>query len=348
MTVSLAATPIICNEGTYRLMTEPQEDSIVSLADRQLLARLLRFSHPAMATRFEVYLLDEDPVDAREASQAVFDRIDQLEQCLSYFIPYSDISRLNRRPPGEPLRVGADTLACLEIARQIHEQTEGAFDVTAGNLLTGRRPWDQDQDIPRGGEMPPEGGGPVPVGMDLIALNCERLEVARRTEHVGIDLGGMGKGYALDLARCILQDWEVATALIHSGQSTMLPLGVPPDKPGWPMRILDPRNERDVLAHFHLQDAAISVSALQQTPTILDPAIGEEPRHWLGAWAIAPTATRADALSTAFMVMTETQIEQYCREHSDTCALVAVVETGKATVKPFGEWQSFDFLPANG
>ena len=48
------------------------------------------------------------------------------------------------------------------------------------------------------------------------------------------------------------------------------------------------------------------------------------------------------------MVMTETQIEQYCREHSDTCALVAVVETGKATVKPFGEWQSFDFLPANG
>ena len=293
-----------------------------------------------MATVFEI-LLFENSVDAELVSNAIFEEIDRIEQELSYFIPSSDIFRFNRLQAGQPLRLGVSAFDCITLAKEVYTQTNGAFDPTAGALIAGRKPWDEQEENPIGGIVPPESEEMVQVGMDAIAIDTESHSATKLADGVTIDLGGIGKGYALDQAKTILEDWGIETALIHAGQSTSLPLGAPPDQKAWPMRILDPRNEKDELARFELQNMVISASASINDSHILDPFTGAPVEKRLGAWAIAATGATADALSTAFMVMDSENIRRYCEEHSDVWAFLVEIENNQLGIKYFGDWKRF-------
>jgi thiamine biosynthesis lipoprotein len=185
---------------------------------------LCRFSHDAMATTFEICLLYENSVDAEQASLAAFEEIDWIEQQISYFIPSSDVARINRLSAGESLRVGIAAYECVALAKRLFDETDGAFDITAGALLDGRRPWDENAEVPLG-VLPPEIDGPVHIGMDLLVLQAETLSVGVLSDNVAIDLGGVGKGYAVDQAKKVLHDWGVETAFVSAGQSTMSGIG---------------------------------------------------------------------------------------------------------------------------
>ncbi len=293
-----------------------------------------------MATVFEM-LLFEDAVDSELVSNAIFEEIDRIEQELSYFIPSSDIFRFNRLPAGQALRLGVSAFDCTTLAKEVYTQTNGAFDPTAGALISGRRPWDEQEENPIGGIVPPESEERVQVGMDAIAIDTESHSAVKLADGVTIDLGGIGKGYALDQAKIIFDDWGIETALIHAGQSTSLPIGTRPGNIAWPMRILDPRNEKDELARFELQNMAISASAAINDSHILDPFTGAPVGKRLGAWAIAATGAMADALSTAFMVMDSENIQRYCEEHSDVWAFLVENGNDRCRSKYFGDWNRF-------
>ncbi len=94
-----------------------------------------RFSHEAMATVFEVYVVHADERYAAQAAQAAFDLTDRLEQELSRFLSNSDITRVNHLAAGESTRVSLSTLECLAIARHVFDLTGGAFDVSIGTGL---------------------------------------------------------------------------------------------------------------------------------------------------------------------------------------------------------------------
>ena len=300
-----------------------------------------------MATNFELCVLDEDAMDAKLAGDAAFEEVDRLEQELSYFIPYSDVSRINALAAGQSVRVSAETFECLSIAKEIHEQTAGAFDPTVGPVLRGRRPWDEDEDIPVGGAVVPESGQAVAVGMEQVSLNSDLLAVGLTADGVEIDLGGIGKGYALDRAVLVLIDWGVTTALLHCGQSTMVPIGLAEPYGGWPMRLLNPVNEKDELGCFCLRDAVVSCSVADESGHILDPQSGEPVSKWLGVWAIAPTAAVADALSTAFSVMGAKEIDDFCRDHPEISAMLVDREKDQPILRAFGDWDRFDFKAAH-
>ena len=333
-------------EGSGRL-NNPNHLNDAPIADPQLARRLLRFSHKAMATNFELCVLNEEAMEARLAGNAAFEEIDRLEQELSYFIPYSDVSRINALAAGQSVRVSAETFECLSIAKEIHEQTSGAFDPTVGAVLTGRRPWDEDEDIPIGGTPPPVSDQAVAVGMEQVSLNSDLLAVGVTADGVEIDLGGIGKGYALDRAVRVLVDWGITTALLHCGQSTMVPIGHAEPYGGWPMRFLNPVNEKEEMGHFCLRDAVVSCSVADASGHILDPQSGEPVARWLGAWAIAPTAAVADALSTAFSVMGAKEVDQFCRDHPEISAMLVEPEKDRPVLRAFGDWTRFDFKAAH-
>ncbi len=127
-----------------------------------------RFSHAAMATVFEVHCAHPDPAYARQAAQAAFDLVDRLEGELSRFIANSDVSRINHLAVGESTRVSPGTMECLEIAWHLHALTGGAFDVTIGS------------------------------GIGRLELVPEDFTVLAREGGARLDLGGIGKGYAVD------------------------------------------------------------------------------------------------------------------------------------------------------
>ena len=278
-----------------------------------------RFAHEAMATTFEVFIPHSDPCYAEQAAWAAFHELDRLEQELSRYVPNSDISRLNGLSANQSLRVGVDAFECLRLCARVSAETNGAFDVTIGPLLdcwlgknrVKRFPSENELDVAR-----------QRTGMHRIEFDEGRHAVRLRASPVRIDLGGVGKGYAVDRMAALLREWSIEAALIHGGFSTVLGIGAPPGTEGWPITVSNPTDCRETLARFHLRDRAVSGSGLRKGRHIINPRTARPVEDKRAAWCFAPDAATADALSTAFMVMTAEEIGQYCSSHPDIAAII--------------------------
>lgn len=272
-------------------------DSCLAIERPRELGDVRRFSHEAMATVFEVYAVHPDKGYAAQAAQAAFDLTDRLERELSRFVPNSDITRINRLAAGESTRVSPTTLECLVIARHMLELTHGAFDIAIG------------------------------TGLPSLELDAGDFMVRATTDDVRIDLGGIGKGYAVDLMAELLEEWGIQVALVHGGFSSVLALDAPEDRDGWPLTLSDPAAPSRVLARLSVRQKALGASGLRKGDHIVDPRTGHPAGGRIAAWVSVPrprvaegsgAAHRAaagavtDALTTAFMLLSLEEIRELC------------------------------------
>jgi len=160
---------------------------------------------------------------------------------------------------------------------------------------------------------------------------------------VQIDLGGIGKGYAVDRMAELFREWSINTVLISGGYSSVLALDAPPGTKGWPLTLSNPGNRRQVLARPYLQNRALSGSGIQKGGHIIDPRTAQPVEGRCAAWSSAPHAATADALSTAFMIMSPEEITQYCSRHPNAPAMIILQEqdekTQEGTILHFGRWK---------
>ena len=298
-----------------------------------------RFAHRAMATEFEVFIVHTDGPYAEQAAGAAFEALDQLERELSRYIENSDVSRINNLDGDAPLAIGLAAFECLQQCVRIHAETGGVFDVTVGGLvdcwrrsrLEGRAPSQEELTDAR-----------RRTGMNRLELDETRHTVRLRGGSVRVDLGGIGKGYAVDRMAAVLREWDIEQALINGGHSSVLALGAPPDFRGWPLTLDHPRETRRVLGRVQLRQRALGASGLRKGPHVIDPRTGRPLQGDRAAWCCTTTAVRADALSTAFLVMTPDEVGRYCARAADTRALLVVDEGPPDTVREriwqFGPW----------
>jgi FAD:protein FMN transferase len=300
---------------------------------------ILRLARHAMATRFELVLSGENPAALRAAGEEALDEIERLEAQLSLFRPSSEIARVNARAPYESVRVTPAVLGLLQHARQLSDETGGAFDVTIAPLMrcwgfqggTGHLP--QASDLAAAREL---------VGMGLVHLDPTAGTVRFERPGVMIDLGAIGKGYAIDRAVELLREAGVESALIHGGTSTVYGLGHPPDADCWKVEVPGPSTLHARLAEklshepsskpahlssnanpgppestapfavVSLRDESLSVSAIwgkffhsngQNFGHIIDPRSGQPANRAILSAVILPSATETDALSTALLTV---------------------------------------------
>lgn len=321
-------------------MTQPQGEPHFVRSDWDSITGILRFSHEAMATTFEVIILHEDARYAEQAAQAAFDKLDQLEQDLSQYIENSDISRINNLTAGQSIRVSLETFECLRLSRRINAETNGAFDITIGSLMSCWLNPDKSLRIPSKEEL---NIARQRTGMDLFKLDESQYTVELLRDSVQIDLGGIGKGYAIEKMAELLGDWSIDVALIHGGYSSALAVGSPPGTKGWPVTLSNPRNRKQTLAGLFLKNQALSGSGVQKGRHIIDPRTARPVEGRCAAWACACDAATADALSTAFMVMSPDQVRRYCSGHPDVLAMLILHEKTKKKQKEkilhFGKWK---------
>lgn len=336
-------------------MTKPPQETRFVDRNCALIEGMKRFSHEAMATTYELLIVHEDERYAAQAAVAAFDELDRLEGELSRFLENSDVTRINNLPANQPLQLGLDTFECLKIAQRVYTDTNGAFDITIGTLLkcwrnddgSLRQPSPKEIDIAR-----------MHTGTNLFELNEAEHTVMLSAGGVQIDLGGIGKGYAVDRVAELLRDWSIDVALISGGYSSVLALDAPPGKKGWPLTTTNPTGDKEILARPSLRDAALSGSGVQKGGHIIDPRTAEPVEGRRAAWSSAADATTGDALSTAFMIMGIDEIEKYCSSHPDTLAMVILEAedekpTGRGASRPlrdlaaqslqkilrFGQWE---------
>jgi thiamine biosynthesis lipoprotein len=282
------------------------------------LADVRRFSHEAMHTLFEVYAVHPDPRYAAQAAQAAFDLVDRLERELSRFVHNSDVFRINELGAGEATQVSPTTLECLVIARHVFELTEGTFDISIG------------------------------TGLRSLELDPEAFEVRAAADGVRIDLGAIGKGYAIDLAAELLEEWGVTTALVHGGFSSVLALEPPSGLDGWPLTLSDPVQPSRVLERIVGRQVALGASGVRKKDHIRDPRSGEPVHGRLATWAVVPRpdpATRrdgprlaagavADAVTTALMMLAPETIATLCAQTPGLEAWVLLEPADRAGGEP--------------
>lgn len=295
-----------------------------------------RFAHEAMATTFEVFVAGEDRAYAGQAADAAFAAIDQVEQELSAFIESSDVARINRLDAGQAAPVGLHALACLQAATKVARDTGGAFDVTIGPLMACWRNPDKSPRQPAESEL---AAARARVGMGLLEIDEAARTVRVKTAGVRVDLGGIGKGYALDCAAGLFEDWGIASVLLNAGGSTVLAVEPPPGKPGWPVGVGGVGDDPLPPETLALRRKALSGSGIAiKGRHIMDPHTGKPVDDKRAAWSLCTRAVEADALSTAFMVMTPEAVEQYCRAHPGVSALLVMDRGGEAVRRRFGPW----------
>jgi thiamine biosynthesis lipoprotein len=244
-----------------------------------------------MATVFEVVTAHEDRAYAGQAAHAAFSLLDRLEQELSHFRPNSDIARINTLRAGHATRVSPATMECLVIARHVFDLTEGAFDVALAS------------------------------GLERLELDADTLTVRAHAEGVRLDLGGIGKGFAVDLMTELVEDWGLERSLVHGGQSSVAALEPPPAQEGWLLRLSAPRVSAPK-PRIRVRQQALSASGVCEQAHIVDPRSGLRVAEG-AVWVILPrdaergrrAATVADALSTAFMLLPPDRIVELCRQN---------------------------------
>lgn len=281
-----------------------------------------RSSHTAMASPCDIFIIGEEEAYARQACRIAFEEMDRVEKELSRFIPYSDISRINSLAAGESVPVGQETMDCLKLAARICAETGGALDVTVGALMNCFRDEEGSRRVPPVEEL---AAARSLVGMQALDIHSESHSVGVTRAGVTLDLGAIGKGHGVDRMAEMLREYSIGCAMVHSGTSSICAIGAPPDTEGWGMHLRDPEGKRETLGMIRLKDRCMGGSGVPpEGPHILDPRTGEFVEGKLAAWVTAPSAALADAISTAFMVMSLDEIGQYCRTHPEIWAAVAL------------------------
>lgn len=291
--------------------------------------RLISFrrSQLIMGTTLEITIYVDNRRNADRIFSLAFSEAARIENLLSTYIEDSEISRLNLYAKSKPLVISIEVIDLLARSKEITRETRGAFDITVAPLI---RLWKEaagKNELPSINEIYK---AKERVGAHYIEMNLEKQEV-RLPEGVNINVGGIGKGFALDRVGRILLKNGIKSALLNFG-GNILTVGIPPDKRYWIVHIRDPLDRTKSISVLYLTGGAVSTSADYERGLyiqgnryshIIDPRTGRPVTGILSVTVVAPTATEADAFSTALYVLGFEEGGSFAKESSIAAMILA-------------------------
>jgi thiamine biosynthesis lipoprotein len=308
---------------------------------------LMRYTCAAMAVEFQVFISAAAANEYGALAMECLQLLEPLEAQMTIYRPTSEVSCINRDGFSSAIEVEANLFRVFKQAVSISNRTNGAYDMTSGPLS---KLWGFYR---RQGRMPSdtEIAATLPlIGYEQLLLDEAATTIQFLREGMELNLGGIGKGYALDCLAKYMREEGSQDFLIHGGQSSVLAggsRGGALQETGWSVGLAHPLRPQNRLAEFLLHDQALGTSGSgtqyfhyqgKRYGHILDPRTGWPASGVLSATVIAPTAAEADALSTAFYVDGVALAEAYCQAHPEISALLVVPSSSPAT---------FDLIPVN-
>ncbi|MGH9309914.1 MAG: FAD:protein FMN transferase [Vicinamibacterales bacterium] len=293
--------------------------SLLAGTDPLLRVHQQRYS---MGTMFDIVAYHTSQAAAEDAIGKALDEIERLDRVLSHYRDDSDLARLIREGRQQFVAVDASLYEVLRTAAEFSERSGGRFDVTIGAVV---KAWKGAQAEGRG-----------PSATDLAAakrcVGYQQIETAPpdrvrlRSDCLDIDLGGIGKGYAVDRAMGILRSASIRHAFVNAGSSSIAAVGHPPGQAGWTVRL--GTGSQTIL----LRDQSLSTSQQLLVPVgagatsfgeILDVRSGMPVGDGVVVTVVAPDATTADALSTTLLMMSPDEGIELLSQNPNVSALWA-------------------------
>ncbi len=271
---------------------------------------LLKETRLVMGTYAEISVYDPDTVGAAQAIKEAFEEMDRLDLLMSNYKPSSELSRINREAPQGPTGCDPVLLRVIEEALGYSTLTEGAFDITVEPLVSKWGFYTGEVRVPDADE----------IESILPAVSYENVNIQGQGDsklisfrHPGtrIDLGGIGKGYAVDKAVEVLKGRGITSALVNLG-GNIYALGHPPGAVGWKIGVQHPRERDILLGYLELENVGVATSGDyerfftvdgQRYSHIIDPRTGRPVQEVISVTVTADNATEADALSTGVFIL---------------------------------------------
>jgi thiamine biosynthesis lipoprotein len=297
--------------------------SASSLAAPELTAQMFHKNKYIMGTVFDVVVYDSSQAHAEQAMEAALEEIVRLDWVMSDYKPDSELSKLNRSAHNQPQTVSPDLYRVIAESLPYSKLSSGKFDVTIAPLA------DRWKAALR--------GEPAPSPAEQRALReCVGYEKVQmippdkiefHSTCLRIDLGSIGKGYAVDRAAEILRAHGIKNALIDAGGSTFYGMGAPPGSAGWLVHLRDPSQKIDPQVLLCENSASTS----EQSPKsllgndaaghIIDPADGTPLKTRYALSVVTKTGTASDALSTTLLLVGPEKGKGIVEGAKDTAAI---------------------------
>jgi FAD:protein FMN transferase len=271
-------------------------------SDHQILVYKKKY---IMGTVFEIAAYSRSSKQASVAIERAFQEIVRLDGLMSNYSPESALSHLNQSAHFHAERVPPDLYRVIQQALQFSKLSDGKFDITVAPLVNLWKAALSGESIPLPAQ---QHQAQTCVGYDKIVLTPPD-QVTFQSACLQLDLGAIGKGYAVDRAVFMLRSNGIRNAFINAGGSTIFAMGSPPGKSGWLVHLRDPSHRVDpyVMLRNH------SVSTSEQSPAsllghdssghIVDPTTGQPLKTEFAVSVVAPTATLSDGLSTTLLLL---------------------------------------------
>jgi thiamine biosynthesis lipoprotein len=258
-----------------------------------------------MGTMFDVVVYHPSRSEAERAIEQALNEVVRLDRVMSHFKADSDLARLVRDGRHEFVSVDPSLYEVIEQSLAYSRRSGGKFDVTIAPIL---KVWKQAHAEGRRPAAEELSAAKRCVGYDKIETAAPN-RIRLRSDCLDIDLGGIGKGYAVDRALDLLKAAGIANALVNAGSSSIVSIGAPPGLDGWPVALGTTLSGRQTML---LRDASISTS--QQNASylpfvsgtfgdIIDPQAAAPIEGRAVVSVVARNGTAADALSTTLLML---------------------------------------------
>lgn len=262
-----------------------------------------------MGNRFEFTVIAEHEQEGNVAIDAAIDEVRRIEYLLTTFSDLSQTSLINEHAGLSPVKVDEEVISLIERSVRISEITDGAFDITYGSI--DKRLWNFDPGMT---SLPDEATALESVGLidyRNMVLNKEESTVFLKNKGMRIGFGGIGKGYAADKAKLVLQKLGIKSGIVNAA-GDLITWGTQSTGHPWTVGIADPEQTDRPFSALKISDIAIATSgSYEKFVTIngkryshtIDPKTGLPVSGVKSVSIICPSAELADALATPVVVM---------------------------------------------
>ena len=262
-----------------------------------------------MGNRFEITVVGDDRLWADKRIDDAVEEIKRIEKLFTTFDESSQTNLINRNAGIAPVKVDREVYDLIERSKKISTLTQGAFDITYGSI--DKRLWNFDKTMTSLPDAQTAKKLVRLINYRNVILDEKNCSVFLKEKGMRIGFGGIGKGYAAEKAKSLLQQKGVKSGIINAA-GDLTAWGYQSNGKPWTIGIADPNTTKQAFSFLEITNTSIATSGNYEKFILIDgkkyshtidPKTGLPVRGIKSVTIICPNAEIADAMATPVMIM---------------------------------------------